>query len=219
MFINRFRIKFFRPLTCSMLMISGVLLIGRTSAAATVQKANGKMKGKEDSIKTISRSSVVNNDFYNMKVIDIDGKTVSLSDFEGKVLLMVNTASQCGFTSQYEGLQSLYETYEGQGLLVLGFPSNDFGEQEPGTSAQIKEFCRSKYKVTFPLFQKIKVKGGEKQIPYTWLTSQPATLGEVSWNFEKFLISKKGEAVKKFKSSVEPLSKELKEAIESELKK
>lgn len=155
---------------------------------------------------------------YEVKVKTIDGEDISMSHFKGKTLLIVNTASQCGYTKQYDGLEALYAKYKGQGLVVLGFPSNDFGGQEPGTNQEIKKFCQTKFKVDFPMFAKGPVKGNEKQPLFSLLTSQAKPTGEIKWNFEKFLINSKGEVVGRFDSKVTPESPELRTAIEAQLK-
>lgn len=154
----------------------------------------------------------------NFTVRTIDGTDKSLADYKGKVLLIVNTASECGNTPQYEGLQAIYDKYNSQGFEVLAFPSNDFGGQEPGTNEEIKEFCSLNYNVTFPLFDKIIVLGEEKAPLYAELTKmEPA--GEVKWNFEKFLIDKNGNVVKRIGNKVKPESDEVTSAIEEELAK
>ncbi len=154
------------------------------------------------------------------KMTGIDGKEVDLATYKGKVVLLVNVASECGYTPQYKGLQELYEKYGKDGLVVIGVPSNDFGKQEPGTNAEILEFCRNNYKVTFPMLAKVVVKG-EKKVPlYQFLTSKatdPKFAGEVGWNFEKFLVNRKGEVVGRFKSGVEPTAEQLTAAIRKEL--
>jgi glutathione peroxidase len=151
---------------------------------------------------------------------DIEGKDVPLSEYKGKVILIVNVASECGYTPQYNGLQTLYDRYGKLGLVIVGIPSNEFGRQEPGSNEDILKFCRTKYKVTFPMMSKAVIKG-EGQIPlYKFLTEKetnPKFAGDVGWNFEKFLISRSGEVVGRYKSGVEPLSKELVDAITNEL--
>jgi glutathione peroxidase len=149
----------------------------------------------------------------------IDGKPVDLASYKGKVVLIVNVASQCGATPQYAGLQKLYDTYKDKGLVVLGFPANDFGAQEPGSDAQIAEFCTSKYHVTFPMFSKITVKGPEKAPLYKVLTESADPTGEVGWNFEKFLVGKDGSVVGRFKTRVSPDDPSLVAAIEAALAK
>ncbi len=158
---------------------------------------------------------------YKMK--GLDGKEVDLSQYQGKVVLIVNVASKCGYTPQYKGLQELYEKYKDKGLVVLGVPANDFGGQEPGTNAEISKFCTSEYGVTFPMLAKVPTIVGEKKVPlYDYLTSEktdPKFAGEVKWNFTKFLISRDGEIVNRFDSKVKPESKELTAAVEAALDK
>jgi glutathione peroxidase len=146
----------------------------------------------------------------------IDGADQSLTDFRGNVLLIVNTASACGFTPQYAGLEKLHETYEPRGLRVLGFPSNDFGRQEPGTEQEIKTFCSTQYNVTFPLFSKITVKGPSKHPLYAFLTQAPPA-GDVKWNFAKFLVGKDGKVIARYDSSVTPQDPALLAQIEKAL--
>jgi len=160
------------------------------------------------------------NNIYDVTVKDMSGNDVSLSDFKGKVLLIVNVASKCGYTHQYEGLEKLYETYKDKGFEILAFPCNDFGGQEPGTNEQIKEFCTTTFGVSFPLFDKIKVLGEEKEPLYRELINNPTTeQGDIKWNFEKFLISKEGNVVARFRTKVEPMSDEIVKAVELELEK
>lgn len=149
----------------------------------------------------------------------IDGSAVNLADYKGKVVLIVNVASRCGYTSQYAGLQKLYDEHKEKGFVILGFPANDFGAQEPGTDAQIAEFCSSKYGVTFPMFAKITVKGSGKPALYEVLTESADPPGEIGWNFEKFLIGRDGSVVGRFKSGVGPADAKLVAAIEQELSK
>ncbi len=151
-----------------------------------------------------------------------DGKSVDLNQYKGKVLLIVNTASKCGYTPQYEGLEKVYNQYKDKGFDILAFPANDFGHQEPGSNEQIREFCTSKYSVTFDLFEKIVVKG-EGQAPlYQYLTGKetnPDFAGPIKWNFTKFLVSKEGKIVARYDSKVKPESEEVTGAIEKELAK
>ncbi len=140
---------------------------------------------------------------FTMK--DINGKDVKLEQFKGKVVLLVNVASRCGNTPQYEGLQSLYLKKQDQGLVILGFPANNFGSQEPGTDAEIKEFCSSKYNVTFPMFSKISVMGKDQHALYKKLAAQPAPIGgDPKWNFTKFLVDRSGKVVARFSSNAKP---------------
>jgi glutathione peroxidase len=155
------------------------------------------------------------------KMKDIDGKDVKLKKYKGDVLLIVNTASKCGYTPQYEGLQAIYEKYQAQGFSVLGFPANNFGGQEPGKESEIKEFCESKYKVTFPMFAKISVKGEDQHPFYNFLTAKetnPKFAGDITWNFNKFLVNRKGEIVARFSSKDTPQSETVTQAIEKYLK-
>lgn len=147
----------------------------------------------------------------------LDGKPVDLATFQGKVVLVVNVASRCGATPQYAGLQKLYDTYKDRGLVVIGFPANDFGAQEPGSDQQIAEFCSSKYAVTFPMFSKITVKGDGAPPLYKALTTSADPPGEIAWNFEKFLIGRDGAVVGRFKTRVAPDDPSLVAAIEAAL--
>ena len=156
---------------------------------------------------------------YTVK--DIDGHDVSLSKYQGKVLLIVNTASFCGNTPQYAKLEKLYDTYKDQGLCILGFPANNFGSQEPGDNATIKTFCTSKYNVSFDMFSKISVKGDDKAPLYQYLTDKttdPKYGGDIEWNFAKFLVNRKGEVVNRFPAGHDPSSADVTTAIEAALK-
>lgn len=156
----------------------------------------------------------------NYTVKNIEGKDINLADYQGKVILMVNVASKCGYTKQYTGLEALYKKYKDQDFVILGFPANNFGSQEPGSDEQIAEFCESKFGVTFPMFSKISVKGDDKAPLYQFLTDEktnPGHAGEVKWNFEKFLIGKDGKVVGHYASKVAPESEELVGAIEKQI--
>lgn len=157
---------------------------------------------------------------YGFTLPDLDGKPVSLSVYRGKVLLLVNTASKCGFTPQYEGLEKLSKAYRDRGLVVAGFPANNFREQEPGSNAEIKSFCTTKYGVDFAMFGKISVKGEDIHPLYRWLTAKetdPAFAGDIQWNFTKFLVDREGKVVARFPSAVTPDSPELTAAVEKAL--
>lgn len=160
--------------------------------------------------------------FYDHEVTPINGanagKKTKLADYKGKVLLLVNTASECGFTPQYKGLQALQDKYAKDGFTVLGFPSNDYGAQEPGSNAEIKTFCERKFNVSFPMFEKAPVSGNRIQPVYQHLTENAPEKGAVGWNFEKFLVSRDGKVIGRYKSKVAPDSPELASAIESALK-
>ena len=158
---------------------------------------------------------------YDFTLKSIDGKPEPLADFKGKVLLVVNVASRCGFTPQYTALQAVYAKYRNQGFVIAGFPANNFGGQEPGSDEEIKTFCSSKYMVTFPMFSKISVKGDDKAPLYQYLTDKganPSTGGEIQWNFTKFLVDRNGKIIKRFEPAVTPDSPEVVSAIESALK-
>ena len=142
---------------------------------------------------------------YNFTMKTIDGKDQSLTDFKGKTVLIVNTASLCGHTPQYRSLETLYKQYRDQGFVVLAFPENNFKNQEPGTNEDIKEFCDLKYHVTFPLFSKISVKGDDIAPLYLYLTTQSGFNGPITWNFNKFLINPQGQVVARFDSKIDPL--------------
>jgi glutathione peroxidase len=171
---------------------------------------------KNNAISKTNTMDTIN--IYNITVKTIDGADKPLSDYKGKVLLIVNVASKCGYTPQYEGLQKLYEKYKDKGFEILAFPCNDFGSQEPGNNEEIKQFCTSNYNVTFPLFDKIKVLGNEKSPLYSKLINfEPA--GDISWNFEKFLIDKNGNVIRRYKSKMTPENEELISLIEKEIQK
>lgn len=154
---------------------------------------------------------------FDITVKTIDGQEKQLADYAGNVLLIVNVASYCGYTPQYKELEQLNQQYKNAGLRVLGFPCNDFGAQEPGTNAEIVQFCDRTYGVTFELFDKVRAKGANKDLLYKTLTEAVTPAGDVSWNFEKFLISKTGDVVARYRSGVAPNSPELIAAIEQEL--
>jgi glutathione peroxidase len=157
---------------------------------------------------------------YDFTMKDIDGKDVKLDTYKGKVALLVNTASKCGYTPQYEGLEKIYEKYKDQGFVILGFPANNFGGQEPGTNAEIKEFCTLKYKTSFPMFAKISVKGEDQHPLYKYLTSaetDPNFAGDIKWNFNKFLVDKNGNIIARFDSKDTPESETVTKAVENAL--
>ena len=159
-------------------------------------------------------------DISTIAVKDIAGGERLLSEFAGKVLLIVNVASKCGFTPQYEGLQALYTRYRDRGFEILGFPANDFLRQEPGTEAEIGSFCRLTYGVTFPMFSKISVKGKEMQPLYGFLTAKetnPRFSGKITWNFNKFLVGRAGEVIGRFDSKEDPAGGQIARAIEEAL--
>lgn len=157
---------------------------------------------------------------YDFKATTIDGKEQSLRDYQGKALLLVNVASQCGLTPQYAGLQELHETFGPRGLVVLGFPCNQFGSQEPGSESEIKTFCETKFGVSFPMFAKVDVNGEQRHPLYAYLTAQaaePDGSGDIQWNFAKFLIDREGNVAARFAPTAKPVSDEVVAAIEKVL--
>ncbi len=187
---------------------------------ATVMTAEEK---KETAKKDTAQKEAAVSTALNFTVKSLDGKEVDLAKtYQGKVVMVVNVASQCGATPQYAALQDLQKTFKDDGLVVLGFPCNQFGQQEPGSAAEIKEFCTSKYNVTFDLFSKIDVNGEKADPLYKYLTgaeTNPQFAGKIGWNFEKFLIGRDGKVVARFKTGVEPDSEEVVAAIKKELAK
>ena len=155
---------------------------------------------------------------YDIKLKDIDGKDTTLAAYKGKAVLIVNVASKCGYTKQYAGLEATYLKYKDKGFVVLGFPCNQFGGQEPGSNEEIKQFCSSKFNVTFPLFDKIDVNGAQRHPLYVALAGKDSPFpGDIKWNFNKFLVSKDGKILNRFDSKVTPESEELTKAVESAL--
>ena len=177
--------------------------------AAAVGSAQAGQEGFLMASKTAS--------FYDFTMDDIDGKPVNLSHYKGKVLLVVNTASLCGNTPQYADLETMYEQYRDKGFEILAFPANNFGQQEPGTNAEIKGFCLTKYSVSFPMFSKISVKGSDKHPLYQYLTEQSPFPGEVEWNFQKYLIDRSGNVVGRFHHRTKPLAPEVVKEVEGAL--
>jgi glutathione peroxidase len=168
----------------------------------------------------MSASLFAASSIYEFTLPSIDGKPLPLANFKGKVVLVVNVASRCGFTPQYSALESTYEKFKDQGFVILGFPANNFGKQEPGTNQEIKTFCQTKYSVTFPMYAKVSVKGDDETPLYAYLTTKanPAFAGEIKWNFTKFLVDRNGNVVKRFEPDVTPDSPEVIAAIQQALK-
>jgi len=154
---------------------------------------------------------------YDTPLKTIDGKATTFAEFKGKTVLVVNTASGCGYTPQYAGLEKLYQKFKDKNFVVAAFPSNDFGSQEPGTNTEIKKFCELKYKTTFPIFEKNPVLGKTKQPLYVYLQKNFTNKDEISWNFEKFLVDKTGRISNRFKSSVDPMDQKIIDAVQNEL--
>jgi glutathione peroxidase len=192
------------------------LIVGCTPgySVAGVPEGSGSI-GKEEFHPMVSQTGSI----YDFTLNDIDGKPVALSQFRGKVLLLVNTASFCGNTPQYADLETMYEQYRERGFEILAFPANNFGQQEPGSNEEIKSFCYTKYSLTFPLFSKISVKGGDKHPLYRYLTEQSSFAGEVEWNFQKYLVDRNGAVVARYHHRVKPLSPEIVQGVERELAK
>jgi glutathione peroxidase len=154
----------------------------------------------------------------DFKMKDIDGKDVNLADYKGKVVMLINVASRCGFTKQYAGLEKLYEKYKDQGFVIIGFPANNFGGQEPGSNEEIKQFCSDKYSVTFPMMSKISVKGDDKAPLYKYLTEETGDFkGEIGWNFTKFLVDRNGQVFARFASKTTPEDPQVTGSIEKAL--
>jgi len=168
----------------------------------------------------LTLSAVAADSLASIPLKDINGKPASLKDYQGKVVLVVNVASKCGLTPQYSALEEVYQKYKGKGLVVLGFPCNDFNGQEPGTNEEIKQFCSTNYKVSFPLFDKLHVKGPEQHPLYAALTGPGSRFpGDVKWNFGKFLIGRDGKPIMRFEPKVKPDAPEVTAAIEAALGK
>lgn len=168
-------------------------------------------QAREEGIKLMATQTPM---VYEFMLNDIDGKPVSLSQFRGKVLLLINTASFCGNTPQYTDLEKMYEQYREKGFEILAFPANNFGQQEPGTNAEIKTFCYTKYSLSFPLFSKISVKGDDKHPLYRYLTEQSPFPGEVEWNFQKYLVDRSGKVVARYPHRTKPLAPEILQDVE-----
>jgi len=165
--------------------------------------------------KPVEKKSKEPMSFFDLSANTLEGKPQSLSAYKGKVALVVNTASACGKTPQYAGLEKLWNEYEKKGVVVLGFPSNDFGKQEPGSAKEIRDFCNLKYRVTFPMFEKIVTKGDGQSPVYQFLTAKH---GSPKWNFHKYLIGKDGQVIREFDSGVTPEDKDLRAAIDAALR-
>ncbi len=198
----------------TILKIAGIALVLLIAAAVAVAYGYGLILNPTP-IEPVNAASV-----YDFTMKDIDGNEVKLDAYKGKVLMIVNTASRCGYTPQYEGLQKIYEQYNDRGFVVLGFPANNFMGQEPGTEKEIKEFCTLKYNVTFPMFSKISVTGTDQHPLYGYLTNKatnPEFPGDISWNFNKFLLDKNGKIVGRFGTKDKPEDAPVIEAIEKYL--
>jgi glutathione peroxidase len=201
----------------TLLLATLTLALTATQGGAAAHTA-AKPAAKSARAKTTHTGGTkVATELYAFKVKTIDGEERSLADFKGKTLLIVNTASECGNTPQYEGMEKLYEKYKARGFEVLAFPANNFGGQEPGSNSEIKTFCSTKYKTTFPLFAKISVKGKDIAPLYAYLTKDSGFPGDIGWNFAKFLVGPDGKVVARFSPTTQPLSSEVVGKIEGTL--
>lgn len=191
--------------------ISKLLLVVLAPVLVQAQKkADSKVKSENAKVES---TTIDQAKFYSFTVKDAKGADVNLGAYKNKVVLVVNVASKCGYTNQYEGLQKLYENYQSKDFVILGFPSNQFFGQEPGSNEEIQKFCKLSYGVTFPVFAKVDVNGDDAADLYKWLTSLDKFSGKITWNFNKFLINKKGEVVNRYSSSTKP------EALDEDIKK
>ncbi len=190
-------------------IFASIALLELLSCMAGAQSM--KNTGKDSSMQTTS--------VLNFTMNSIDGKPKPLSAYKGRVFMIVNTASECGYTPQYETLQKLYEKYKDKGFQILAFPANNFGEQEPGSNAEIKTFCSTKYHTTFDLFEKISVKGKDQHPLYKYITTASGFDGDVKWNFQKYLVNKEGKIVRRYLSAIDPMSEEVLRDVDDLLKK
>ncbi|MEY4703970.1 MAG: Glutathione peroxidase [Nitrospirota bacterium] len=190
-------------------LLVGAGLIANTGSSNLFNPSSAQAR-QEGTVLMATQTPMV----YDFTLNDIDGKPVSLSQFKGKVLLLVNTASFCGNTPQYTDLEKMYEQYREKGFEILAFPANNFGQQEPGTNVEIKTFCYTKYSLSFPLFSKISVKGNDKHPLYRYLTEQSPFPGEVEWNFQKYLVDRSGKVVARYHHRTKPLAPEIVQDIE-----
>ncbi len=198
-----------------LLGVSALVIVTACSSSAAEQQPIQKEKAKVSTVSTQAPAQSI----HDFTLKSIDGQEVKLADYKGKVALLVNVASRCGYTPQYEGLQAIYSQYKDQGFVVLGFPANNFGSQEPGTNEEIKSFCSLTYNVKFPMFAKISVKGDDLHPLYQFLTSKDSGFGgEIQWNFGKFLVDKNGKVIARFESGDAPESSKVMQAIEQALK-
>lgn len=213
-----------------MKLILPLLLISQVSFAqqnanpkATPGQPDATIDGNQSSPKSNTSDQIAlkkPDSFHMFSAKSIDGKLINFADYKGQLLMVVNVASKCGFTPQYKDLETLYRKYKAKGFVILGFPSNDFGGQEPASNEDIKKFCKVNYDVTFPLFEKLPVKGETKQPVYKYLTEQSGTdfSGEIAWNFVKFLVDREGKVIGRFGSSTKPLDSKIVAKIEEQLK-
>jgi len=208
------------PIVLSLVIIGGC----SQDYAASIEEAVAKepqhltLHSDHHTSKVETTKSATASQIYDFTMEDIDNKPRSLNDFKGKVIMIVNTASFCGNTPQYADLQNLYERYRDQGFTILAFPANDFGKQEPGENKEIAEFCYTKYSLEFPLFSKITVLGEQKHPLYRYLTEDTAFKGEITWNFQKFLVNREGTVIARYAPGQKPLSPQIVDDIEHALR-
>ena len=189
-----------------------IFLILITNSCNQVEKANKMEIDKKNKIEKTTKNKNVS--FIDIPFLTMSGDSTSLIKYKGKIVLLVNVASKCGFTSQYSKLEELYQSYKDKGLIVIGFPANNFGNQEPGTNEEILNFCQTNFGVTFPVMSKISVKGRDKHPLYVYLTENSSFSGEIKWNFSKFLINQNGKVVGRFAPQTQPNSKRIINIIE-----
>ncbi|MEO6436854.1 MAG: glutathione peroxidase [Tepidisphaeraceae bacterium] len=204
----------------SILIAALIVLVVAVFFAVRLNKALGQNVVGEPGKQPRGEGAAAAKSPLDFVVKDIDGKDYDLAQLRGKVVMIVNVASKCGLTPQYEGLEKLYDTYQAQGLVVIGFPANNFNGQEPGTDAQIKEFCSTKYDVSFPMMSKISVKGDDQHALYKFLTEEATAgqfKGEIGWNFTKFIVDRDGQLFARFASKTKPGDAEVSAAIEKAL--
>ncbi len=200
-------------------LIGAALIVAVSTMALFLVKAMGAESNSNATANNVGKGTAKT--MYDFTLKDSKGRDVKLDEFRGRVVMLVNVASKCGYTPQYEGLQKIYERYREQGFTILGFPANNFGAQEPGTNEEIQEFCRINYGVTFPVFSKISVKGDDKHPLYKYLTERetnPEFAGEIKWNFNKFLVGRDGRILARFDSGDKPEDAKVTQAIEQALR-
>ncbi len=206
-------------LVLALSLLLSTLLVATACSTSAAEQPTVNSTAKETTNMSTATANTNAKSVHDFTLKSIDGQEIKLDAYKGKVALLVNVASRCGYTPQYEGLQALYTKYKDQGFVVLGFPANNFGAQEPGTNEEIKTFCSTKYNVTFPMFAKISVKGDDIHPLYQFLTSSEAGFGgDVQWNFGKFLVDKNGKVIARFASGDEPASSQVTQAIEQALR-
>lgn len=193
--------------------LQSTLLLGLLSVAVSCQQGNSaNLQSEAMATETTSNSNAQTSDFYGFRMKTLDGKDVDFSQYKGKKVLLVNTASECGYTPQYEDLQKLHEAH-GSDVVILGFPANNFGGQEPGSNEEIASFCQKNYGVNFPMFEKISVVGDDKHPLYVWLAQNAPNHEEPNWNFCKYLVNEEGQVEAFYPSKVKPMDEELLTAI------